>query len=153
MVKLHEAGNKSLKPNIVAINAVINVCAYTNNKDVEEQNRAMEIARNQLRLLENSDFGSADQVTYGTFLKVCANQMPDCDTRQQIIEVIFKKCVQEGQVGNLVLYQLKAMGPTSLYRNLVGRDMKDESKIENLPYEWRSNVVERKWRRRQNLNS
>jgi hypothetical protein len=153
MVKLHEAGNKSLKPNIVAINAVINACAYTNNGDVDEQNQAMEIARGQLRLLESSDFGSPDQVTYGTFLKVCANQMPDCEKRQQIIELVFKKCVKDGQVGNLVLQQLKAMGPASLYRRLVRRDIEEEIKMENVPHEWRCNVVEGKWRRRRNIHS
>lgn len=153
MVKLYNAGNKSVKPNIVASNAVINACAYTNG-DVEEQNRAMEIAHKQLKTLESSkNFGTPDQVTYGTFLKVCANQMPDCDTRQQIIEVIFKKCVGDGQVGNLVLQQLKAMGPASLYQSLVGRSIEEDIRMEDLPHEWRGNVVEGKWRRRRNLHS
>ena len=151
MMGLYEAGNKSLKPNVVAFNAVINACAYTNG-DIEEQNKAMEIAHKQLKLLEASSYGNPDQVTYGTFLKVCANQMPDCATRQQIIEVIFKKCVQNGQVGNLVLQQLKAMGPAHLYESLVGQDYDTDIRMDAIPPEWRANVVEGKWRRRRNLH-
>ena len=147
MVQAYEGGNTSLRPNVVAVNAVMNACAYTSG-DVMAQNRAMEIAHKRFRDLEGSTFGSPDQVTYGTFLKVCANQMPDCSTRQQIIEVIFKKCVRDGQVGNLVLQQLRAMGPASLFRRLVGREIEDDIRMEDLPSEWWCHVVEGKWRRR-----
>lgn len=143
-------GNESLKPNVVAINSVMNACAYTHG-DLQEQSRAMEIAHTVLRILEKTpDFGSPDQVTYGTFLKVCANQMPDCGTRQQIIEVIFKKCAKQGQVGNLVLQQMKQMGPGDLYYRLLGHTIEDNIRMEDLPREWWANVVEGKWRRRWN---
>jgi hypothetical protein len=113
----------------------------------------MEIAAKYLKLLETSDFGSPDQITYGTFLKVCSNQMPDCSTRQQIMEVVFKKCIRDGQLGNIVLQQMKAMGPSDLYRNLVGRGADEEIKITDLPHDWVCNVVEGKWRRRRNLHT
>lgn len=144
-----EAGNKKARPNVIAVNAVMNACAYTSG-DVPEQNRAMEIAHTVMKELESSDWGTPDQVTYGTFLKVCKNQMPDCNTRQQIMEVIFRKSVRDGQVGNLVIQQLKAMGPADLYFDLIGFDMYDEIRMEDLPQEWWSNVVEGKKRRRRN---
>ena len=150
MVKSYKEGNTKLKPNIVIVNAVINACAYTYG-DMDEQQKAMEIAHNQLRNLESGDYGSPDHLTYGTFLKVCANQMEDCDTRRQITEVIFKKCVRDGQLGNLVLQQLKAMGPPDTYFNLVGHDINDNITVDDLPNEWHKNVVEGKWRRRRNL--
>jgi hypothetical protein len=152
MVKSYKEGNKNLKPNIVVVNAVINACAYTYG-DGSEHQRALEIAHNQLKQLETSDYGSADHLTYGTFLKVCANQMPDCDTRRQIMEVIFKKCIRDGQLGNLVLQQLRAMGPPETYSKLVGREIEDDMNMEALPQEWHSNVVEGKWRRRRNHES
>lgn len=147
MVKSYQSGNQSLRPNVVAVNAVMNACAYTAG-DVMEQNRAMEIAHAQMKRLESSDYGSPDHVTYGTFLQVCANQMPDCSTRQQILEVVFEKCIRDGQVGNLVLQQMKAMGPADLYYRLVGRDIYEDLRMEDLPTEWWVNVVEGKWRRR-----
>ena len=153
MKESYENGtNPNLRPNVVAVNAVMNACAYTSG-DVREQNRAMEIAHRQLKDLESSNFGSPDQITYGTFLKVCKEQMPDCSTRQQITEVIFRKSARDGQVGHLVLQQLKAMGPRELYYNLVGHDIEEDIKMEDLPQDWWRNVVEGKWRRRRNLGS
>ena len=147
MVNAYQNGDDSLRPNIVAVNAVMNACAYTSG-DAMSQNRAMEIAHERLKDVESSDYASPDQVTYGTFLKVCANQMPDCSTRQQIIEVIFKKCAHGGQVGNLVLQQLRIMGPPWLYSRLIGKDIDEVVSMEDLPSEWWCNVVEGKWRRR-----
>lgn len=136
-----------MRPNVVAVNAVMNACAYTNG-DILEQNRAMEIAHNRLKDLEDSNYGIPDQITYGTFLKVCANQMPDCATRQQIMEVLFQKSARDGMLGNLVLQQLRAMGPPELYYRLIGHYIEDEIQMEDLPKEWWCNVVEGKWRRR-----
>jgi len=149
MVKQYKNGNKNLKPNIVIINAVINACVYTYG-DWDEHQRAMEIAHSQLKLLESSEYGIADHLTYGSFLKVCANQMPDSDTRRQIAEVIVKKCIRDGQFGNLVLQQLRTMGPPETYQALVGHDMEEEITLKDLPSSWHSNVVEGKWARRRN---
>lgn len=148
-MKQYKNGNKNLKPNIVVVNAVINACAYTYG-DWDEHERAMEIAHNQLKLLESSDYGVADHLTYGSFLKVCANQMDESDARREITKVIVKKCIRDGQFGNLVLQQLRAMGPPETYKELVGYDIDDEISLEDLPWSWRANVVEGKWRRRRN---
>jgi len=147
-----DGGMKHLRPNVVAVNAVVNACAYTAG-DILEQNRAMEIAHKQLKDLEESDYGSPDQITYGTFLKVCANQMPDCATRQQIMEVIFQKSTRDGMLGNLVLQQLRAMGPPDLFYRLTGHYIDEEIQLEAFPKEWRCNVVEGRWRRRQHGNN
>ncbi len=152
MVKYYEAGNTQLRPNVVAYNAVMNACAFTNAADVREQNRAIEIAHLTLKELEASPYGNPDQVTYGTFLKVCANQMPDCSTRRQIVEVLFKKCCKDGQVGSLVLHQLKTMTSEELYQKLLGKSLDDDVKLEDLPHEWWCNVIEGKLRRRRNVS-
>jgi hypothetical protein len=149
MEKLYLAGNKQLRPNVVAFNAVMNACAFTSG-DVPEQNRAMEISHSILKELEQSPYGKPDQISYGTFLKVCGNQMPDCNTRQKIIEVIFQRCCKDGQLGSLVLSQLKAIAPEELYERLLGKRIYDNVQLDDLPKEWRCNVVEGKWRRRRN---
>lgn len=153
MTKLYLAGNKKLRPNVIAVNAVLNACAYTSGGDVNEQGRAMEIAHIVLQELERSPYGKPDQVTYGTFLKVCYNQMPACSTRSQIMEILFKKCCKDGQVGNLVLQQLKSMATDAEYQHMIGRGIDEPITMEELPSEWWDNVVEGKWRRRrQNMN-
>ena len=150
MKQLYKEGDKDVRPNVVVANAVMNACAYTMG-DVPERNRAMEIAHKVLRSMESGEYGKPDQITYGTFLKVFANQMPECSTREQIVEMIFKKCVASGQVGNLVLQQLKAITSPEKYFDLVGMNIYDDHGMEDLPNEWWSNVVEGKWRRRRNF--
>jgi len=146
MKKLHDAGNESLRPNVVAYNAVMNACAFTNG-DVQENTRAVEIAHSILKELEQSEHGNPDQVTYGTFLRVVASQMPECDSRTQVVTFLFKKCCKDGQVGNLVIQQLKGMVSEDLFLSLTGQSPSEYS-IADLPPEWRCNVVEGKWRRR-----
>jgi hypothetical protein len=150
MKKLYDAGNKYARPNVVAVNAVMNACAYTTG-DIRYQNRAVELAHNILKDLEQSPYGSPDQVTYGTFLKVCAQQMSDSHTRQQIIAVLFKKCCRDGQVGNLVLQQFQSIASPDLFEEIIGRSIHEDVSMEDLPPEWRRNVVEGKWRRRRSL--
>jgi len=151
MIKLNKEGNKNLRPNVVVANSVMNACAYTSG-DGPERNRAMEIAHKILKNLESGEWGSGpDQVTYGTFLKVCANQLPECSSRDQIVEKIFHKCRSSGQVGNLVLQQLQATTSPQKYFELVGKDIEAMHGMEDLPKDWWCNVVEGKWRRRRNF--
>mmetsp|Transcript_27375 Transcript_27375/g.31243 ORF Transcript_27375/g.31243 Transcript_27375/m.31243 type:complete len:611 (-) Transcript_27375:1030-2862(-) len=152
MKKLYEAGNKSVRPNVVAYNAVLNACAFTNG-DVRESNRAVEIAHFVLRDLEQSSFGVPDQITYGTFLKVCTHQMADCDARDKVVEVVFKKCCKDGQVGNMVVQELKLVTKSNHYARLTGRAQLEEINTKELPKDWWCNVVEGKWQRqKQRLN-
>jgi hypothetical protein len=147
MIKLYHAGNPSLKPNVVAYNAVMNACAWTDG-DATERTRALEIANGILKELEASPFGNPDQVTYGTFLKVCATQMADCDSRRTLVELLFRKCCRDGQVGNMVLSQLQQVVSDVEYHQITGRWPEVEVKMEELPPEWWCNVVEGKHRRR-----
>jgi hypothetical protein len=155
MKNLYLAGNEHVRPNVVAVNAVLNACAFTTTgDDIRLQSRVVEIAHSILKDLEQAPqfiYGKPDQVTYGTFMKTCANQMPDSHTRQQIVEILFKKCAKDGQVGDLVLQQLRCMASEELYQQLIGRSIHDMNvRLEDLPKEWSCNVVEGKWRRRRN---
>ena len=110
----------------------------------------METATFMLRELEASTHAKADQITYGTFLKTCQTQMPQSDTRRQLVGVVFRKCVKDGQVGQLVLDQLRSITTRSEYDELLG----DSANIVNwrqLPDNWKRNVVEGKRYRRQKL--
>jgi hypothetical protein len=150
MKQLYKQGDENLRPNVVVANAVMNACAFTTG-DSPERNRAVEIAHKVLKDLEVGDYGKPDQVTYGTFLKVCANQMPECSTRENIIEMIFQKCRRDGQVGNMVLQQLRAIASPEKYLELIGFPIDAEHGMEELPQDWWSNVVEGKWRRKRHF--
>jgi Pentatricopeptide repeat domain len=158
MKQLYESGNhEHLKPNVVAYNAVLNACAFCDSDPggLHQSSHAMEMAHAILKEVENSSNPfdvKPDQVTYGTFLKVCANHLPDCSTRQQIVEMILRRCQRDGLVGNLVLQQLRSMvSDPDLYQNLVGKSQDQEISVEDLPPSWWRNVVESKqrWRKQQ----
>ena len=137
---------------VVIYNAIINACAYTIG-DISEQRRAMEIAHLMLQDVDKSPYANADQVTYGTFLKVCENQMPPSDTRRQLVNVVFKKCIKDGQMGKLVLEQLKSILTPEQFEEMIGFSMVDHTKgWKDLPLEWRCNVIEGKKRRRTRLH-
>ena len=147
MKKLYEAGNEQLRPNVVAYNAVLNACAFTHGS-VSESNKALAIAQWILKELESSKFATADQVTYGTFFKVCDNQMTKCEARDRVLKVIFKKCCDDGMVGKLVLKQLRLATEPETFVALTGRETwGDHEYCSVLPQEWRRNVVEGKWHR------
>jgi hypothetical protein len=83
--------------------------------DIPEQRRAIEIAQMMLSELEKSSFGKPDQVTYGTFLKVCQSQMPRSDSRRRIVDLVFKKCCKEGMELIKTLFFVSAILFNSYY--------------------------------------
>uniref|UniRef100_A0A7S4I9D1 Pentacotripeptide-repeat region of PRORP domain-containing protein n=1 Tax=Odontella aurita TaxID=265563 RepID=A0A7S4I9D1_9STRA len=157
------AANRHLRPTVVACNSVMNACAFSVGSPAE-QSRAVEIAHMMLKELEGGAeggnggggnggaYGGPDQVTYGTFLKVCANQMEPGETRDLVADVVFRKCVRDGQVGEMVLRELEGLvsGP-DMWEKLVGKKRGDSHtpvRPKDLPKSWTCNVVEGKWARR-----
>mmetsp|Transcript_9397 Transcript_9397/g.19449 ORF Transcript_9397/g.19449 Transcript_9397/m.19449 type:complete len:697 (-) Transcript_9397:68-2158(-) len=149
MKELYDAtGKESLQPNNVVFNSVLNACAFSMG-DLEEQSKAMEIASSMLVELGESPHGSPDQVTYGTYLKVIANQMPASNARSQIVQAVFKKCARSGVVGEMVLRQLRDMSiKGETYKKCVGKSVHDEISLHELPSSWTCNIVEGKRKRR-----
>ena len=144
MMELYRAGNTQVQPNIVIYNSIMNACAYTAGSDILEQTRAIEIASETFREIERSPFCKPDQVTYGSFLKVCATQMPEGDAKEKAIDAVFRKCCREGQVSELVLRQLQNTATPEQCLKLLGKHGLDIISVDVLPKEWRRNVKERK---------
>ena len=148
MKELHDiSGKYALRPNSVVYNSVLNACAFSVG-DLEEQSQAMEIASAMLVGLEKSPYGKPDQVTYGTYLKVINNQMPVSESRDQVVETVFRKCAMDGMVGEMVIRQLREMGMEEVYENLVGASTWGEIDLNVFPSEWTCNVIEGKRMRR-----
>lgn len=147
MLKLYKEGNKKLRPNVVVYNSILNACAYTTG-DLSEQQKAMAIANLIFQELHRSPYDKPDEISYGTFFKVCQNQIPPGKTRHDIVDVIFRKCVEDGQVGQLVLDQMKVAATSDQFKALVGVDA-DDAELLKLPQEWRRNVTNRNRSRRQ----
>lgn len=150
MEEMYKKGNTSVRPNVVIFNAVINACAYTFGDNVE-QNRAIEISNVMFKELEVSNYGDPDQVTYGTFLKVCNNQMPVSDTRNLVVSALLKKCIKDGQMGEYVHEQLRSMTTEEQFHDLVGMSKEKCGSWKDVPAKWRRNVVEGRRRNRREL--
>jgi hypothetical protein len=159
MDKLYQAGvNKEARPNEVTYTAVLNSCAFPAVMDERTRRKALDTAIFTLAELKASRYGHPNQITYGTFFKALANLLPDDDqVRRAVIKEAFHQCCKDGQVGEMVLSQLRAAAPPDLYDELVveavrGKSARKHSKritVSDLPLEWRSNVrtdTPRTWR-------
>lgn len=138
---------ETLRPNAIAINSVLNACAFTVG-DIEEQCRAMEIANDMFRDANERDV--VDEVTYGTYLKVICNQMPRGRQRSKVVRVILDRAIKSGMVGKLVLKQVKEVGlEAEVCAVLFGRQSMDGLGLDDLPSSWSRNVVDRRKQRGQ----
>mmetsp|Transcript_26115 Transcript_26115/g.40623 ORF Transcript_26115/g.40623 Transcript_26115/m.40623 type:complete len:690 (+) Transcript_26115:247-2316(+) len=151
MKEMYDAtGNIKLRPNNIIYNSVLNACAFTMG-DFEEQSRAIEIANSMLMGLDESPYGKPDHITYGTYLKVIANQMDPSPARTEIAANVFQKCARDGMVGGMVLRQLREMGMADEeFEELVGVSIWKAPSLSDLPSSWTCNVIEgKRLRRRQ----
>jgi PPR repeat. len=140
MVDSYRSGKSRNKPTVFTFNAVLNACAYTFNP--KEKVDAFMVIVSTLVLLQ--EFTKPDHTTYGTLLKAWCNLIPkDDDRRNRIVRSVFRQCCKDGQVGNMVMQQLKYAASPELYRTLIGKDITQEIKISNLPTKWSRNVKER----------
>ena len=140
-------GKPSLRPNNVVYNSVLNACAFSVG-DLEEQSRSIEIANAMLVDINGSPYAKPDQVTYGTYLKVVNNQIPFSESRDRVVETIFRRCARDGMVGEMVMKQMREMGKDDVYENLAGRTFWGDARLADLPSSWTCNVIEGKKRRR-----
>ena len=140
MIDAYNKGKASLKPSVYAFNACLNACAYTVNQN--EKVDAFRVAVSTLILLQK--YCKPDHTTYGTLIRAWGNLFPKEDERRdKIIESVFQQCCKEGQLGLLVLQQLKFAASPELYRSLLGKNITDEVNLSELPQEWSKHVRER----------
>ena len=139
MDKLYRAGNKEARPNEITYTAVINSCAFPSVLDSRTRRKALDTALFTLNELQTSRYGHPNQVTYGTFIKACANLLHDDeDMRRAIIKRVFRQCCKDGQLGDMVLNYT----PRSLQKELLADFIHPNGRvsINDLPLEWRRNV-------------
>jgi hypothetical protein len=143
MDKLYQAGNKEARPCEITYTAVLNSCAFPAVLDQRTRRKALDTAIFTLKELQSSRYGQPNQVTYGTFMKACANLLRDDDEmRREVIERAFQQCCRDGQVGEMVLAYLRQAAPPDLYKKLLADFIRSGATIsvEDLPQEWRCNV-------------
>jgi len=134
MKQYQTTGKNCFAPDVRSYNSVLNACAYTKG-NASIRNLALRIAVSTFNELRESKELESNHVTYGTFLKVVGNLMPQSETKDKLIETVFKKCRTEGHVSVFVLQSLTDSATPELCITLLGGDVEGEQGI-ILPPEW-----------------
>lgn len=152
MVQLYESDNEAAMPNTFIYTAVVNAAAYTIG-DATEKANAFQIATNAFKDLGKSSYGKPNQVTYTAYMTACRNLIPDLDSRASTLEVVFKKCCQDGMVNALVLQRVQSALTRDQLDSLLGDASVSEGKvtISSLPAEWKRNVQDDKGRNKKKI--
>jgi hypothetical protein len=146
--KLYQAGDINARPTTTSYTAVLNSCAFPAVTDAKSRRKALDTAIFTLQELQGSEYGKPNSITYGMFFKACANLLPRDDAlRRMVVEPVFRKACQDGQVGEMVLTHFRHAAPRDLYEELLGGLCRVKGRrvtFEDLPAEWRCNVEEQK---------
>ncbi|KAL7543107.1 hypothetical protein ACHAXR_012674 [Thalassiosira sp. AJA248-18] len=146
MKYLYEKGQRNMQPNVYVYAAVLNACAYTFGRS-EEKEEALNIGIETYEELQSSPGIETNHVAYGSFIRVCRRLMTDDDSRMDdFITRAFRQCCSDGQLGEYVLRQLRAV--PRLYVSLLQEYVIDDNEVsyEDLPSSWTCNVKDRKRR-------
>ena len=127
---------RGIEPSVVSYNAVLNACEYTDPNDQVVVEEALKVACVVFDEIRSNRHIRPNHVTYGSFLGVIANLMPRT-SRQEIVEVVFRRCCLEGQVSRFVLQKLREAAIGDLYSQLL-KGHSDN----HLPKEWTCHVRE-----------
>lgn len=143
MIKLHESSpSRRNKPNTVAYTAVINAAAYAIG-DAAEKARAFQIATDTFKELHSSDYGKPNDVTYTTYITACQNLIPEGDIRVSTIQVIFKRCCNEGMLSKRMLQRLQSALSNEQLKGLLKESVENNgivSPTKQKMAEWGRNV-------------
>jgi len=142
MENAYKEGNRDVKPNVFAITAVLNACAFTLG-DIIEKKEALQIASATYKKLTASDYGKPNSVTFATFLRVCLNLIPKGPSQRAALGSIFKKCCEHGQVNDLILDIMRNSVPREEMEEIIGQDLGEgRLTVAKIPHEYKCNAKE-----------
>lgn len=136
-MQLSEQTGGNFRPDVYGFTTVLGSCAT----ERKEMSKAFQVALATFQQLRHSDlYGAPNHVTYGTMLKCCAKLVAVNDPmRAKWVRKVFRQCVADGCVGDMVLSRLKEAADADLYAELI-----QEVDVFNLPTEWTRNVDEKR---------
>lgn len=150
-----------ITPNVYTYTAVVSACASSTFTNEQEREEILQIAHSAFKELENPDnkCGYPNHVTYSTFLKACANLLPQQDKKDKVSGVIFQKCVRSGQLDGTVFSQLRQIMSKDVLTRFIEEELQaidttdvdlecdniEDISVKDLPHEWRSNVKDSRW--------
>ena len=132
----HRRGNQNARPTVVIYNHVLNACAYTagsnDDKIMEEAFRIGCLAFEELR---RSTYIKPNHISFANFLDVISKLMPEGELHDELIGNIFRGCIREGVVSNIVIRRLRGATSANLFKSLLG-----DVNAKFLPQHWTRNL-------------
>jgi len=107
------------KPDVFTYTSVISAYAFVSgNKNLKRKSFYM--AMDQWKdLKSNPNLGFANQVTYGTLLRACANLLPESTERDEAVRLFFEECKVNGFLTPRIVDQVQTAASTALYQELM----------------------------------
>ena len=143
MKHLYDSGQSRMRPNVFVYAAVLNACAYTFGRS-EEKEEALKVGIETYEELQSSSEIETNHVAYGSFIRLCRRLMPDDSRRNHFITRAFRQCCSDGQLGEYVVRQIRAV--PNLYVSLLQAHINhDDGEVvyNDLPSSWTCNVKDR----------
>ena len=132
----YRRGNPDARPTVVIYNQVLNACAYTaGSGDDKIMEEAFKIGCFAFEELRRSTYIRPNHISFANFLDVVSKLMPQGDLHDELIGNIFRGCIREGVVSNLVVRRLRGATSADLFKSLLG-----DANARSLPQHWTRNL-------------
>lgn len=141
-------GNRDAEPTTFVYNAVLNAAEFTVGNEAELE-VAFQVACETFDEVRSSEGLTPDHVTYGSFMGVISQLMPKSDIRNDMVQLVFRRCCKDGQLAPVVMKKFEAAADSDQFLTLMGKGNITEGKALigkgnttecNLPKEWTCNV-------------
>ena len=146
MIESYNNGNRSAKPTLRTYSIVLNACAYSNASN-QDKAATFKLARRCFKEILNGKLGQhPDSLNFSLFMMTCQNLVPPGTKRDQLLASVFDECCKRGLVDVNVVVNIKSLSPTLKKQLLQGTNLEYGHfiQIEDIPYQWRVNVRERR---------
>ena len=136
LISLHESRNDDInKPDIRSFAAFISACANQSGSD-DRKRFALKLALGTFeQLCKKPEYGAPNSFIYGGLLKACGRLTADAKEKGRLLEHIFSKCREGGQVSRVTLDILLKSAPRPVKQKILG-DLPGNK----IPFEWYRNV-------------
>mmetsp|Transcript_25747 Transcript_25747/g.38872 ORF Transcript_25747/g.38872 Transcript_25747/m.38872 type:complete len:1367 (+) Transcript_25747:119-4219(+) len=128
----YSSGNRDARPSLYSYNAVLNAAEFTFGRDVYLE-EAFAVACEVFD--EARSTMQPDHVTYATFLGVTAQLMPKSGIRNDMVQLVFRRCCMDGQLAPLTIKKFKQAATEQQFLDLMGNSSEDD-----LPDAWTCNI-------------
>ena len=136
LLSMHEArSDDKMKPDVRLFAVFISTCANQGGSS-ERKRFALKLALGTYeQLCKQPSYGAPNSFIYGGLMKACGRLASDQKEKSRLMEHIFNKCIEDGQLSKVTFDKFLKGAPRNLKENILGG-----LPSKKLPFEWYRNV-------------